>query len=282
MRDATLELADGRTLHFHDRGPPDGKPVFWLHGTPNIGPPPAPLFADADRLGLRWIGYDRPGYGGSSAQPGRNLASSAGDLIAIADRLGIEQFSVMGHSGGGAHALACAACLPHRVTAAISVAGLAPFGSDGLDWFAGMHPAGEAGLRAALAGRAAKLAYEKSAPEFDTTLFTDADWAALAGPWSWFDTVVGPATSSGPAGLVDDDIAYITPPGADYARIAAPVLLLHGEQDRIVPISHGEWLARQCPSAQLWRRPGNGHISILGAASDALDWLASIPHTRSA
>ena len=276
MRDGILRRDDGRTLHFHDQGPPDGKPVFWLHGTPNIGLPPEPLFADAERLGLRWIGHDRPGYGGSSKHPGRDLASSARDVAAIADLLGIVRFSVMGHSGGGSHALACAAAMPDRVLAAISVAGLAPYGADELDWFAGMHPAGEANLRAALAGREAKMAYEESAPEFDATLFTDADWMALSGPWSWFDKVVGPAVSSGPAGLVDDDIAYVTPWGVDLARIAAPVLLLHGGQDRIAPLGHGEWLARHCPTAQLWRGPEDGHISVLGAAPDALEWLAAI------
>ena len=276
MRDGILRRDDGRTLHFHDQGPPDGKPVFWLHGTPNIGLPPEPLFADAERLGLRWIGYDRPGYGGSSKHPGRDLASSARDVAAIADLLGIARFSVMGHSGGGSYALACAAAMPDRVLAAISVAGLAPYGADELDWFAGMHAAGEANLRAALAGREAKMAYEESASEFDATLFTDADWMALSGPWSWFDKVVGPAVSSGPAGLVDDDIAYVTPWGVDLARIAAPVLLLHGGQDRIAPLGHGEWLARHCPTAQLWPRPEDGHISVLGAAPDALEWLAAI------
>ena len=272
MREGTLSCEDGRLLHFYDHH--GGTAVFWLHGTPNIGPPPEPLFADAQRLGLRWIGYDRPGYGGSTEHPGRTLASSAGDIAAIANHLGIERFAVMGHSGGASHALACAAAVPHRVLAAVAVAGLAPFGASGLDWFAGMHPAGQAGLRAAMAGRAAKLAHEEAAPEFDTTLFTDTDWAALSGPWSWFDKVVGPALAGGLAGLVDDDIAYVTPAGADYSRIAAPVLLLHGGQDRIVPLSHGEWLAQHCASAELWRRPGDGHLSVLHAAPDALAWLA--------
>lgn len=204
------------------------------------------------------------------------MASSARDVAAIADLLGIARFSVMGHSGGGSLALACAAVMPDRVLAAISVAGLMPYGADERDWFAGMHPAGESSLRAALAGREAKMAYEDVAPEFDATQFTDADWAALSGPWSWFDQVVGPAVASGPAGLVDDDIAYVTPWGADLARIAAPVLLLHGELDRIVPLGHGEWLARHCATARLWRQPDAGHISVLGAAPDALEWLAAI------
>ena len=70
MEDATLSREDGRTLHFYDCGPREGWPVFWLHGTPNIGPPPEPLFTDAGRLGLRWLGYDRPGYGAPAHSPG--------------------------------------------------------------------------------------------------------------------------------------------------------------------------------------------------------------------
>lgn len=276
MYEADLALEDGRILHFYDRGRRGDAElaVFWLHGTPNIGLPPTPLFADADRLGIRWIGYDRPAYGGSTACEGRDVASAAGDIARIADRLGIGRFAVMGHSGGGTHALACAALLPERVLAAVSVAGLAPHGAAGLDWFAGMHPSGVAGLRAAIAGRAAKLAYEASGPEFDPALFTDADWAALSGPWAWFDSVVGPGMAGGPDALVDDDMAYVSPWGFDCAQVSRPLLLLHGGEDRIVPAAHGEWLARHCPGAELWQRPGDGHISVLGGAVAALEWLA--------
>lgn len=276
MTEADLVLDDGRTVHFHVQAPSDGDrlAVFWLHGTPNIGPPPAPLFADAARLGLRWIGYDRPGYGGSTPREGRNVASAAHDVARIADRLGIDRFAVVGHSGGGPHALACAALLPDRVLAAVSIAGLAPYGAAGLDWFAGMRPSGVAGLRAARAGRLEKAVYEAASPDFDRESFIEADRAALAGPWSWFGGVVGPALAGGPGGLIDDDIAYVSPWGFDCTRISRPVLLLHGGRDRMVPNSHAEWLARHCPSATLWLQPEDGHISVLNAAPRALEWLS--------
>lgn len=274
MKEGIVTRADGHTLHFYDQGPHAGDlAVFWLHGTPNIGLPPAPLFADAARLGLRWIGYDRPGYGGSTRREGRTVASAAADIACIADHLGLDTFAVMGHSGGGPHALACAALLPGRVLAAVSVAGLAPFDAADLDWFAGMHPSVAASLRAAHAGLDAKTTYEMASPAFDPAMFTAPDHAALSGPWAWLETVVAPAMAQGPGGLIDDDIAYVTPWGVDCAHLSAPMLLLHGGDDRIVPAAHGAWLARHCPGAALWQMPGEGHLSVLNAAPRALDWL---------
>ncbi len=158
--------------------------VFWHHGTPNIGPPPEPLFAASERLGIRWVGYDRPGYGGSAPLAGRDIASAAQMVASVANALGIDRFAVMGHSGGGPHALACAALLPGRVLGAVSMAGLAPYGAPGLDWFAGMNDGGVTSLQAALAGRAAKKLYEASNPPFDPAMFTAADYAALEGRWA--------------------------------------------------------------------------------------------------
>jgi pimeloyl-ACP methyl ester carboxylesterase len=186
--------------------------------------------------------------------------------------LGIDRFAVMGHSGGGSHALACGALLPERVVGVVSVAGLAPFGAEGLDWFAGMAPSGVASLRAATRGRAAKERYEASAGEQDLG-FIPADWAALSGAWSWLGDVVGPAVEGGPGGLIEDDLAYVAPWGADPARVTAPTLLLHGGRDRVVPPSHGEWLVRRCPSAELRLFPDDGHISVLDQSAAALDWL---------
>ena len=253
--------------------PGGGLTVFWHHGTPNTGEPPAPLFPAAAGRGIRWVSYDRPGCGGSSPNPGRDVASAATDTAAVADALGIGRFAVMGHSGGGPHALACAALLPGRVLGAVSLAGLAPFRAEGLDWFAGMSPSGVSLLSAAAAGPAALHDYLASS-DFDPEQLTPADQAALAGDWAWLGEVAGKAVAAGPGGMPDDELAYVAPWGFDPAQIRPPVLLAHGAQDRIAPSPHSEWLARHCRRAQLWLRPDDGHISVLDCAVAALDWLA--------
>jgi pimeloyl-ACP methyl ester carboxylesterase len=287
-----LELDDGRTLHAYDTGAYDTRAddtgaydtgtgdtgasgrlaVFWHHGTPNIGLPPKPLFPAAARLGIRWVSHDRPGYGGSTPRPDRNVASAAAYVSRVADALGIDRFAVMGHSGGAPHALACGALLPDRVVGVVSAAGLAPFGAEGLDWFGGMIASGVASLSAAAEGRASKERHEASGVEYDPE-FTPADEAALAGEWSWFGDVVNPAVAAGRGGLIDDDLAYVAPWGFDPADVVAPVLLLHGGRDGIAPSSHSEWLARRCPSAELRVWPDDGHISVLTHATAALEWL---------
>jgi pimeloyl-ACP methyl ester carboxylesterase len=272
VSETDIDLPDGRRLHVYDTGGDDRVAVFWHHGTPNIGAPPVPLFATADELGIRWVSYDRPGYGSSTPRPGRDIASAAGDVARLADSLGVDSFATMGHSGGGPHALACAALLPDRVVAAVGASGPAPYGSEGVDWFAGMAPSGQASLRAALQGRGAYERHLATSTDDDPG-FIPADEEALAGDWSWFLDVVRPAIAQGPGGLIDDDLANAAPWGFDPREITTPVLILHGGRDRVVPSSHGEWLARHCPSAELWLRPDDGHISVLDAGPDALRWL---------
>ena len=268
----------GRTLHAYDAGPADAsaRTVVWHHGSPNIGPPPVPLLPTAAELGLRFVGYDRPGYGGSTARPDRSIESAADDVAAILDSLGVDECAVMGHSGGGAHALACAALLPERVRAAVSVSGLAPYQTStagGFDWFAGFADAGAASLGAAVRGRTAREEHEEG-PDEDFG-FTPADEEALGGRWNWILEVVRPAIASGPAPMVDDDLAAVADWGFDPADIAVPVLIVHGTADRVVPSTHGEWLADRIPGAELWLRDGDGHITVLDAGADVLRWLAA-------
>jgi pimeloyl-ACP methyl ester carboxylesterase len=276
MTEFDAQLADGGTLHAYDIGASaaGGLAVFWHHGTPNVGAPPEPLFPAAERLGIRWVSYDRPGYGGSTSRPDRNVASAAAYASAVADVLGIDRFAAIGHSGGGPHALACAALLPERVLGSVSIAGLAPYDAVGLDWYKGMAASGVASLRAATEGRAVKERYEASGAAYDPE-FTPGDHAALAGEWSWLGTVVNAAVQAGPGGLIDDDLAYVAPWGFDPAQIDTPTLLLHGGLDRVVPCTHSEWLGNQMPAAELRLSPDDGHISILNHAAAGLEWLRS-------
>jgi len=275
MREVDLTTSDGRVLHAYDvgaTGHPDELTVLWHGGTPNTGAPPEPLFEVARSLGFRWIGYDRPSYGGSSPHHGANVASAASDAGQVADYLQIKRFAVFGHSGGGPRALACAALLPDRVPAAISVSATAPWPAPGLDYFAGMAAGTARELRAAAQGRAA-LEQVLAENEFDPESFIAADYAALDGSWSWFNGIVQAATVDGPGGMIADDLGSMAPWGFDPALITIPTLIMHGTDDRMVPSSHAGWLAARCPAAELRLVRSEGHVSVLNSGSDALAWL---------
>ncbi len=272
-----ITLPDGRTLHGYDTGG-DGVPVMWNHGTPNVGAPPRPLLGLADELGLRWVSFDRPGYGGSAAHPGRSVASTAADAAALADTLHLDHFATVGHSGGGPHAIAAAALQPARVIAVVSLAGLAPFDADSLDWFAGMGPTSNASLRAGVAGDIdLKRVHEQESADAPID-FTARDWTALTGVWGWLGEVAAAGLATGLDGLIDDDLAYVKPWGVDLGDIMAPVLLAHGGDDHVVPPSHSAWLAAHIDGAEHWELEGESHISALAddehGADAALSWLA--------
>ena len=278
MREVDVRTDDGRVLHAYDVGPTgrsDELVVLWHHGTPNIGAPPEPLFDAARPLGIRWIGYDRPSYGGSSPHAGATVASAAADAREVADHLGINRFAVFGHSGGGARALACGALIPSRVIAVVSISCPAPWPADGLDYFAGMSDGTARELRAAASGRT-ELEAVLAANEFDPKSFISADYAALDGDWSWFQGIVAAATANGPDGIVEDDVKTMAPWGFDLTTVAVPTLIMHGTADQMVPSSHSEWLAVHCPAAELRLQQGEGHISVLGSAPSALAWLRQV------
>ncbi len=269
-----LALPDGGTLRVHDVGG-DGFPLVYHHGTGNTGEPPRPLLGVAERLGLRFIGFDRPGYGGSSPLPGRSVADVAGLTATLADHLGLDRFATLGHSGGGPHALACAALLPERVTAVVTVAGPAPLSpvvAEGRDWYSGFAPYGAASFRAAEHGRAARQAYEESGADDDFG-FLPADEEMLSGEWGWFLEVVRSGNANGPAPAIDDDLATVTAWGFDVEAITAPALVVHGAADRVVAAAHSQWVAAHLPRAVLWIEPGAGHLSVLSRAQDALAWV---------
>lgn len=280
-----LRLADGRLLRvYYTAGGAGGGgggggaelTLLWHHGSPQTGAPLEPLVSAAAARGIRLLSYARPSYGGSSPSPGRTVASAAGDVAQIADALGLTEFAVMGASGGGPHALACAALLPNRVIGAVCLAGIAPL-TTAFDWFGGMASPG--GLRSATNGRAARAHYAESAA-FDRNIFTAADWSALGGAWSSLGDDSVAAGAAGPDGLIDDDVAFAMTWGFDVAQITAPILLVQGGQDRVVPVAHAEWLLHAIGSSELWLRPRDGHVSILDAVPVAMDWLIGLAGRR--
>ncbi len=274
-----VQLSDGRQLVTYDSGAKDtsdGLTLLWHHGSPQTGAPLEPLLAAAAARRIRLVSYARPSYGGSSPDPGRTVASAARDVDQIVTTLGIDRFAVMGASGGGPHLLACAALLPERVIGAVSLASLAPY-TDAFDWYAGM--VAPDGLRAAAAGREARKRYAAT-EEFDERSFTVADWAALSGTWASLGRDASQAGEDGPDGMIDDDVAFVTPWGFDVGQIDQPTLIVQGGEDRIVPPTHADWLMRNIPSSELWLRPRDGHVSVLDAVPVAMDWLRALVEPR--
>lgn len=275
-----ITLPDGRTVHVYDSGDGGnaGMPtVYWHHGSPQVGVPPEPLVAAGGGT-VRWLSHDRPGYGGSDPHHGRSVAAVAADVACVADALGVDRFAVMGQSGGGPHALACAGVLEGRVLGAVCVSGLAPFDAAGLDWFAAMGDAGAAEFRAAARGRAALQEHFAAGARIDESMFAPADMAAFSGTYGpWLISSVARAMDGDLDAYLDDFAAFTAPWGFDI-DITVPVLFVHGAQDLFVPAEHSRWMARHCRRGELWLTPDDGHLSIFDHAERAVTWL--LDHTE--
>ena len=270
---------DGRTILVHEAGDPTGRPLVVHHGSPSAGLCSERGHVQAVEHGIRLIGFDRAGYGGSDRNHGRSVADVAADVAAIIEALGVTRFVTWGSSGGGPHALACAALLPDRCAASICVSSLAPIDAEGLDWMAGMGTENVAEFEAALAGEEALVAYladaptqlasasaEEIAPSMRTVLCpADAEVLTdeLAEDWV---RVLQHGLMAGPGGWIDDDLAFLRDWGFDARapRLGdVPVEVWHGGQDLMVPPAHGQWLAANVPGATLSFFEDEGHVSLL-------------------
>jgi pimeloyl-ACP methyl ester carboxylesterase len=293
-RDQTTTATDGRTLCFAEWGDPGGFPVFSLHGTPGGRLDRHPDESKYAEAGARFITYDRPGYGRSDRHPGRSVVDCVADVVAIADTLGIGQFSVTGASGGGPHSLAVAARLPDRVVRARCDVGVAPYPSEGLDWFAGMDPlnieefawaqAGEQALlpniEREIAEMAARVADDPSKMMGDFEL-SPADRAVLQR--KDLALVIREATEDlargGAWGWVDDDLVFVKPWGFDLSEITVPVEVRYGLTDVLVPPAHGQWLGTHVPNATVVAEEAEGHMGDLDLVVERTRWLTTpTPH----
>ncbi|MFC8201067.1 alpha/beta fold hydrolase [Streptomyces sp. NPDC060006] len=287
-----IRMRDGRRLAFEEWGDPGGTPVVLLHGTPGCRHGVVPQEVIAARPGVRFIAYDRAGYGDSDRGPGRRVAQAARDVAALADALGLGRFAVLGRSGGAPHALACAALLPTRVRRVAAMAGLAPPTTEGLNWFEGMAASNVDEYTRALTDPvdfADRLASRAAAVRADPAQLlasirdglTDSDRRIIATP-AVSDMLLRNYRESlrtSAYGWIDDNLALLSHWGFDPARITRPVLLWHGAQDTFSPVGHFEWLARQIPRARPVLDPDGGHFAALEALPAVLDWLCATPRT---
>jgi pimeloyl-ACP methyl ester carboxylesterase len=237
-------------------------------------------------MGVRLIAFDRPGYGKSDRKPGRRVADGAEDVSEIADALGLDRFAVLGRSGGGPHALACAALLPDRVTRVAVLVGLAETAHDTVSrWSKPMtgfnrhaYLAAERGAKAVMARLDAErfrrdpalLIHELYAEltESDRRVLDDMGIRRLLIS-SWAEGIRRSAD-----GWVDDLLAFVTPWGFDQAEISIPTLVWHGADDRFSPVGHAQTLGERIPGCQVIIQPGRGHFAALKVMPDVISMLA--------
>jgi pimeloyl-ACP methyl ester carboxylesterase len=277
----SVRLPDDRVLDVLTIGADDGLPVVFHHGTPGGIALYGPMIDATAERGLRLVLYARPGYGTSTPQPGRCVADAAGDVAAILDEVGARQFVTAGWSGGGPHALACARLLPDRCVAAATLAGVAPYGVDGLDWMAGMADDTAGEFAATLAGEQQLTALLTAVAPMMTTLTGQViadgigDLASASdkeqlrgGLGDYVAEMFRAGLQRGIAGWRDDDLAFVRDWGFAVGGPgrAAPVSVWQGEEDKMVPYAHGQWLGSHIPAARTHFSPGTGHMNVPFAA----------------
>ena len=270
----TIELPDGRTLAYAQWGDPTGRPIVSCHGTPGCRISRHPNQELVRSTGARVIAFDRPGYGRSTRNRGRRVVDIVGDVSALVDHLGIDEFAVVGGSGGGPHALAIAALLGDRVTRAGCIVGVAPFDVLGDEWFTGMDPLNvkefgwalegeeraheelareDADMRARVAKDPSNVLGDFDLPDADRKVLARADLAMV------IRDSTSEQSANGVWGWVDDDLAFTKPWGFDPSTITVPTAVWWGAEDVLVPPQHGEWIAATVPAALARVRRDGGH-----------------------
>jgi pimeloyl-ACP methyl ester carboxylesterase len=269
-----VEARNGRRIAYSEFGAADGRPVFYCHGFPSSRREALLLHASAVATGARIIAADRPGYGNSDDQRGREIRDWSDDIVLLADRLGIEQFAILGVSGGGPYALACAYELGDRLTGCTLVCPLGPIYIDALleqmtlpvrinlavgkqpPWLANMlygsHTTNVLTHWPDLVEHMRSMA----APPADRKVLAEGDNGTI------LNKTIADAMRSGAHGARRDLVLYTHDWGIPFAEIARPIAIWHGTADGTVPVEHARWYAAHLPGARLTELPNEGHYSV--------------------
>ncbi|HEY7599537.1 MAG TPA: alpha/beta hydrolase [Candidatus Limnocylindrales bacterium] len=284
QRDATITLADGRRLGFREIGPRDGRAVLFFHGlgtTRVICPADEQLAGDH---GVRLIAIDRPGIGLSERLPGRRLLDWPADIAQLADRLALASFAIVGWSGGGPYAVACARVMPERVRAVGLVSAPAPIsGVKGVDYLRRFHRAARAAGRAPWMIRLAMWNWGRPQRRDPVRFFDEsfaemcaADQEVLSEPGLRQQMIDNSFElyRQGGRGIADEALVLARRWGFAAHEVRVPVHIWHGEQDEVVPLAMAHYLAREIRGARTRFFAEEGHHLLYRRWPDILAALA--------
>ncbi len=288
-----LRTPDGRRLDVWLAGHENATPLVFHAGTPGAGLPFAPFVEDLAQRGLRYVSFSRPGYGSSTRRPGRRVADVVDDTRAVLDSIGADQAWIVGWSGGGPHALACAALMADRVLGTALIASVAPYPAQGLEFLAGMGAENVEEFQAAIDGSEELIAFKErnwpvyreiTAPDVGDALgdlVDEVDYGSIKDEFAdWLATLFREGLRQSYWGWYDDDMAFVHPWGFDLGGISGPVHIWQGGHDRMVPFAHGEWLAAHVGGACGHLRPEHGHLTLaVDSLPEILDELVA-PENR--
>jgi pimeloyl-ACP methyl ester carboxylesterase len=287
--EGNVAVGDDRQIGFAEFGDPQGRAVFWLHGTPGARrqiPMEARVYAEQRQI--RLIGVDRPGIGSSTPHQYDTVFAFAEDLGTIADTLGIDRFEVIGLSGGGPYTLACAAAMPDRVVAIGVLGGVAPVrGADAVSGGLSTLISATAPLLQ-VAGYPIRLAavslvrlvrpvaepalyvYARMSPEADRRLLVRPEFKAM-----FLDDLLNGSRKQLAAPFADV-VVFARDWGFRLDEVKVPVCWWHGDRDHIVPFEHGQHVVSRLPDARLYHLPGESHLAGLGRAEEILGTMIGL------
>ena len=270
----SVKLSDGRSLSFARFGDPSGKPVFYFHGFPGSRLEPQSNHDAFLKAGIQLLALDRPGIGHSTRKNKRKLLDWPDDVVEVAKILKLEKFSILGVSGGGPYALACARAIPGYLNKVTVACGLGPI--DAPNATSGMMLSNRVLFRYGkffppvlhlstflmvrqLSSKPAKglKKFVEGLPEPDRLVLSKTD----AQDFVSASAVEGVRQGSGP--LLEEIGIYSRSWGFKLEDLNVPVSLFQGEVDIDVPASMARHQASLIPDCEINLYPDDGHFSLL-------------------